>query len=78
MNRMKRRVTRRTRRTRRVQRAGACVHQPPAFFRGGFYPSLMGGVLQNGPYLMGAAFTQGARLIEQDKKRRRSRRKSKA
>jgi hypothetical protein len=78
--RKQRRRSLRSKQSRRTQVAGASVHQPQEFFsRGGFYPTLMGGVIQNGPYLMSAAFAQGARLIQGDKKRMsRRKRASKA
>jgi hypothetical protein len=58
------------------RRGGASIGQPISFFgRGGFFPSLMGGVLQNGPYLMGAALSQGARLIMNNKKRMATRKR---
>ena len=44
--------------------------------QGGFYPSLMGGVLQNGPFLMTAAFTQGSRLISGSKERMATRKRA--
>jgi len=44
--------------------------------QGGFYPSLMGGVLQNGPFLMTAAFTQGSRLISGSKERMATRKRT--
>lgn len=37
--------------------------------KGGFYPSLMGGVLSNGPLLFPAAIGQGMRLLRNNRKR---------
>lgn len=37
--------------------------------RGGFYPSLMGGVLSNGPLLVPAAIGQGMRLFRNNSRR---------
>lgn len=46
--------------------------------RGGFYPSVMGGVLQNGPRLIPAAAVTGYRMVKNFKKRvtKKLRRKS--
>jgi len=44
--------------------------------QGGFYPSLMGGVLQNGPYLVTAAFAQGSRLVRGNRERMKARAKT--
>lgn len=41
--------------------------------RGGFYPSLMGGVLSNGPLLVSAAVAQGARLLRNESERMKHR-----
>lgn len=41
--------------------------------KGGFYPSLMGGVLSNGPLLVSAAVAQGARLLRNESERMRHR-----
>lgn len=43
--------------------------------RGGFYPSLMGGVLSNGPLLFPAAIGQGMRLLRNNKIRMSSRKR---
>ena len=45
--------------------------------RGGFVPSLMGGVLSNGPLLLTPAIAQGYRLLRNDKERMKSRRNRK-
>jgi hypothetical protein len=60
---------------------GASVGQPVAYFhggsrkrlRGGFTPSLMGGVLSNGPLLMTPALAQGFRLLRNNTERLRTR-----
>jgi hypothetical protein len=57
------------------KRGGASIGQPPSFFTGGFLPSLMGGVLQNGPYLLTAATTLGSRLIKRSRERMSARKK---
>jgi len=44
--------------------------------QGGFYPSLMGGVLQNGPYLVTAAFAQGSRLVRGNRERMATRKRA--
>ena len=44
--------------------------------RGGYTPSVMGNLLISGPMLLGAAFFQGRRLIQNDKMRMKSRRAS--
>ena len=41
--------------------------------KGGFYPSLMGGVLSNGPLLVSAAVAQGARLLRHESERMKHR-----
>lgn len=41
--------------------------------KGGFYPSLMGGVLSNGPLLMSAAVAQGSRLLSNESERMKHR-----
>lgn len=41
--------------------------------KGGFYPSLMGGVLSNGPLLVSAAVAQGARLLRNNSERMKHR-----
>lgn len=41
--------------------------------KGGFVPSLMGGVLSNGPLLLTPAIAQGYRLLRNDKERMKSR-----
>lgn len=43
--------------------------------RGGFYPSLMGGVLSNGPIFVSAAIAQGVRLVRGSDERLKSRRR---
>jgi len=43
--------------------------------KGGFVPSLMGGVLSNGPLLLTPAIAQGYRLLRNDKERMKSRRR---
>jgi len=45
--------------------------------RGGFYPSLMGGVLSNGPYFFTPALASAAKLLRNSQDRLRSRRKAK-
>ena len=45
--------------------------------KGGFYPSLMGGVLSNGPLFVPAALGQGMRLLRNNTKRMATRRKGK-
>ena len=75
--------TRKTRQTRRRarrarftrKRGGASVGQPPNFFRGGFFPSVMGGLVSKASYLSTAALAQGARLIWGNKKRMSQRRR---
>ena len=42
-------------------------------FKGGFYPSLMGGILSNGPLLVSAAVAQGARLLRNESERMKHR-----
>lgn len=42
--------------------------------RGGFYPSVMGGMLKTGPYFMTAAMVQGVRLVGNNKTRMAKRR----
>ena len=44
--------------------------------RGGFMPSVMGGVVRVGPYLTTAAVAAGSRLLSRKSKGRDSRRKS--
>jgi hypothetical protein len=41
--------------------------------KGGFYPSIMGGVLSNGPALLAPAMIQGVKLLRNNKERMRSR-----
>lgn len=41
--------------------------------KGGFVPSLMGGVLSNGPLLLSPAIAQGYRLLRNDSERMKSR-----
>jgi hypothetical protein len=43
--------------------------------KGGFYPSLMGGVLSNGPLLVPAALGQGMRLWRNNTKRMATRKR---
>lgn len=43
---------------------------------GGFYPSLMGGVLSNGPILISPALASGFRLLRNNTERMRSRKRS--
>lgn len=43
--------------------------------KGGFYPSLMGGVLSNGPLLVPAALGQGMRLLRNNNKRMATRKR---
>lgn len=43
--------------------------------RGGFYPSLMGGVLSNGPLLVPAVIGQGMRLLRNNRKRMATRKR---
>ncbi len=43
--------------------------------KGGFYPSLMGGVLSNGPLLVPAALGQGMRLLRNNTKRMSTRKR---
>jgi hypothetical protein len=43
--------------------------------KGGFYPSLMGGVLSNGPLFVPAALGQGMRLLRNNTKRMTARRR---
>ncbi len=43
--------------------------------KGGFYPSLMGGVLSNGPLFVPAALGQGMRLLRNNTKRMSARRR---
>lgn len=43
--------------------------------KGGFYPSLMGGVLSNGPLLFPAALGQGMRLVRNNRKRMSARKR---
>lgn len=42
--------------------------------RGGFIPSVMGGVMRLGPTLMAAGMAQGSKLLSRKGSRRRSRR----
>lgn len=42
--------------------------------RGGFYPSVMGGMLKTGPYFMTVAVAQGVRLVGNNKTRMAKRR----
>ena len=64
----KRRKTRKTKKTRK-----APMYRKK---KGGFYPSLMGGVLSNGPLFVPAALGQGLRLIRNDAKRMATRRRA--
>jgi hypothetical protein len=43
--------------------------------RGGFYPSLMGGLLTTGPFFFTPALAQGIRLLRNNTARMKSRRK---
>ena len=43
--------------------------------RGGFYPSLMGGVLSNGPLFFTPAILQGVKLLRNNTARMKSRRR---
>jgi hypothetical protein len=65
---------RRTRFTRK--RGGASVGQPLSFFRGGFVPSVMGGLVSKASYLSTSAIAQGVRLLWNDKKRMSKRRRT--
>ena len=42
--------------------------------KGGFYPSIMGGILSNGPVFFAPAIAQGVRLLRNNTTRMRSRR----
>ena len=44
--------------------------------RGGFFPSIMGGLLTNGPIFFAPAFAQGVRLLRNNTARMKSRGKS--
>jgi hypothetical protein len=57
-------------------RGGASLYQPLAYFKGGFYPSLMGGVLSNGPILITPALASGFRLMRNNAERMSKRRRS--
>jgi hypothetical protein len=60
-------------------KGGASYYQPPAYLsrggrrtykkKGGFYPSLMGGVASNGPFLIAPALAQAARLFRNESDR---------
>jgi hypothetical protein len=57
-------------------KGGGSYYQPMPYMktrRGGFVPSLMGGVLSNGPLLLTPAIAQGYRLLRNDKERMQSR-----
>ena len=41
--------------------------------RGGFFPSIMGGLLTNGPIFFAPAFAQGVRLLRNNTARMKSR-----
>jgi len=43
--------------------------------KGGYTPSIMGTLLASGPVFLGAALFQGRRLIQNDEKRMKSRRR---
>jgi hypothetical protein len=43
------------------------------FGKGGYIPSIMGGLLRSGPYFMTAAMAQGGRLVRNNKTRMASR-----
>ena len=43
--------------------------------KGGFYPSLMGGVLSNGPLFLTPAIAQGVRLLRNSTARLKSRKR---
>ena len=62
-------------------RGGGSYYQPIQYvsrggrrLRGGFYPSIMGGVLSNGPILFTPALASGFRLLRNNTERMRSRR----
>lgn len=67
----------------RTRAGGGSMYQPLDYlmrggqktrkYKGGFYPSLMGGVLSNGPLLVSAAVAQGARLLRNESERMRVR-----
>ncbi len=68
----------------RTRAGGGSLYQPLEYLtrgggrtrkriRGGFYPSLMGGVLSNGPLLVSAAVAQGARLLRNESDRMKAR-----
>ena len=61
---------RKTRKTRKSRRAPMYKKLK----KGGFYPSLMGGVLSNGPLFVPAALGQGMRLVRNNTKRMAARR----
>jgi hypothetical protein len=60
-------------------KGGASYYQAPAYLsrggrrtykkKGGFYPSLMGGVVSNGPFLIAPALAQAARLFRNESDR---------
>ena len=61
-------------------RGGGSYYQPTQYvsrggqrLRGGFYPSIMGGVLSNGPILLTPALASGFRLLRNNTERMRSR-----
>jgi hypothetical protein len=61
-------------------RGGGSYYQPIQYvsrggqrLRGGFYPSIMGGVLSNGPILFTPALASGFRLLRNNTERMRSR-----
>jgi hypothetical protein len=57
------------------------VKRPTRRTKGGFYPSVMGGVIRNGPLFITAAVAQASRLIRGSKRsgssRKRTRRRTK-
>jgi len=52
------------------------VKRPTRRTKGGFYPSVMGGVIRNGPLFITAAVAQASRLIR-GSSRKRTRRRTK-
>jgi hypothetical protein len=61
----KRRKTRKTRKTRKIRKPRS----------GGFYPSIMGGVVQTGAYLVPLAIRHGYNLLNNNKSLRKKNRK---
>jgi hypothetical protein len=53
------------------------VKRPTRRTKGGFYPSVMGGVIRNGPLFITAAVAQASRLIRSTNSRKRTRRRTK-